>query len=145
MGAVNARAERLVAALENLAVTKGMLHQMAERGQLLELACEMPTCLCPSGRTFFEERVQPMPKWAPNADHYPVLRSRDGMIKADNVRLSHVWCNNLDFGLRTKISAMIEGELSLEEIADDLNGSGQQTSFGGPKWTAAAVRRALVS
>ena len=27
----------------------GMLVKMAERGQLLELECEMPTCYCPKG------------------------------------------------------------------------------------------------
>jgi hypothetical protein len=130
MGAVNERAERLVAALENLDVKQGILHQMAERGQLLELVCEMPTCLCPNGRSFFDKKAQPMPTWAPNADHYPVLRSKDGQLKADNVRLSHVWCNNLDYGLRTKISEMIERGLPLEAIAGDLNGSDAQTSFG---------------
>jgi hypothetical protein len=137
--------EGLVAALENLGLKKGTLHQMARRGQLLELICEMPNCLCPSGRTFFQEKAQPMPKWAPNTDHHPVLKSQKGEFSADNVRLSHVWCNNLDYGLRTKISAMIKKGLSLEAIAGKLNGAGEPTSFGGPKWTPAAVRRALVS
>jgi hypothetical protein len=107
------RRERLVSALEELGLTRGILHQMAERGQLLELACEMPTCMCPNGRTYFAEKGQPMPNWAPNADHYPVLRSRKGILTADNVRLAHVWCNNLDVGLRRKISTMIKRAMSL--------------------------------
>lgn len=35
---------------------RGMLLQMAKRGQVIELRCEMPKCYCPTGRTCFEER-----------------------------------------------------------------------------------------
>ena len=68
---------RVVAGLEALGLTSGTLHQMAKKGQLLELACEMPTCLCPHGRTFFAKKANPMPDWAPNTDHYPgIARNR---------------------------------------------------------------------
>ena len=68
---------RVVAGLEALGLTSGTLHQMAKKGQLLELACEMPTCLCPLGRTFFAKKANPMPDWAPNTDHYPgIARNR---------------------------------------------------------------------
>jgi len=51
----------------------GVLRKMAEHGQLPELRCEMPTCYCPRGRLHFERRPKttPLPKWAPNPDHYP--------------------------------------------------------------------------
>lgn len=35
----------------------GVLWLMAERAQILELACEMPTCYCPKGRSWFEKRA----------------------------------------------------------------------------------------
>lgn len=49
----------------------GMLVQMAERGQLLELECEMPTCYSPYGprRFQYRPRTTPFRDWAPNADH----------------------------------------------------------------------------
>lgn len=136
---------KVVTGLEDLGLTRGVLHQMAKRGQLLDLSCEMPDCLCPHGRTFFEKKENPMPRWAPNIDHYPVLKSQKGELKADNVRLAHVHCNNSDFAIRSKISAMLKKHMSLEEIAAKLNGAGGPAPYGGPKWTAATVRRALVS
>ena len=139
-------AAQVVAGLEALGLKSGTLHQMAKKGQLLELACEMPTCLCPHGRTFFAMKEHPMPDWAPNTDHYPALKNQKGELKADNVRLAHTRCNNSDFGTRSKISAMLLKEhMSLEAIAAKLNGAGGPAPYGGPKWTAATVRRAMVS
>ncbi len=50
----------------------GVLVQMAEWGQLLEFACEMPQCYCPKGRRHFDERTPNEGDWEPNLDHYPV-------------------------------------------------------------------------
>ena len=58
--------------------TRGVLVQMAERGQIVELRCEMPKCYCPKGRGHFEERSTPLPPWAPSPDHYPKLKA-DGV------------------------------------------------------------------
>src|SRR6266511_1272213 len=53
---------------------RGVLVQMAERGQLIELRCEMPRCFCPKGRGYFDPKSVPMTEWAPNPDHYPIDR-----------------------------------------------------------------------
>ena len=37
--------------------TRGVLVQMAKRGQLIELRCEMPNCYCPRGGGQRAERV----------------------------------------------------------------------------------------
>ena len=36
--------------------TRGVLVQMAQRGQIIELRCEMPKCYCHKGRGYFEPR-----------------------------------------------------------------------------------------
>jgi hypothetical protein len=62
---------------------KGVLVQMAERGQLMELRCEMPQCYCPKGRAHFDPRSNPMTDWAPNPDHYPVPKWAGGHLLPD--------------------------------------------------------------
>ena len=54
---------------------KGVLVQMAERGQILELKCEMPQCYHPNARDKFESLATERRMWAPSRDHYPILRS----------------------------------------------------------------------
>src|SRR5438552_3660191 len=101
---------------------------MAKNGQILELRCEMPTCYCEhrDGRKHFDPwpdpRYAPENKWAPNAHHYPTLKMDGGKLKSWNVRLAHVFCNNMDFGWRKRIRRMLEKDptLSFEEIAEAL-------------------------
>ena len=130
----------------------GVVIKMAENGQILKLRCEMPTCYCRDGRRHFDPwpvpREGPQRKWAPNADHYPTLKTDHGHLKPWNVRLSHVYCNNMDSGWRKRIRRMLEKDdtLSFAEIAKALN---KKTSVQVPppakKWTAALVRKAYVS
>ena len=68
---------------------KGVLVQMAERGQLLALKCEMPQCYHHKGRGAFDPVTTPRTKWAPSPDHYPILKSAGGQLVPENVRLSH--------------------------------------------------------
>ncbi|HCO03646.1 MAG TPA: hypothetical protein DIT48_09870 [Actinobacteria bacterium] len=124
---------------------RGVLVQMAERGQLIALRCEMPQCYCPKGRAHFDAKSIPPPKWAPSPDHYPILKSAGGQLRPDNVRLSHVFCNNRDYGWRTKIKALLAKEMSLEAIAQELNRRKVPTAHGGNKWSAPSVRKAFVS
>lgn len=140
-------AERLLA----LGV-RGVLVQMAKNGQILELKCEMPTCYCPQGREHFdpwpEPRYAPERKWSPNADHYPTLKMDGGQLKSWNVRLAHVFCNNMDFGWRKRIRTMLEKDptLSFEKIAHVLNGKKHVlVPPEAASWTAAVVRRAYTS
>lgn len=124
---------------------RGVLVQMAERGQLIELRCEMPSCYCYRGRGYFETRTTPLPDWAPNPDHYPILKSAGGQLRADNVRLSHVLCNRRDYGWRMKIKAMLAKGWALEEIAEELNRKRVPAPHGRNTWSAVSVRRAFVS
>jgi hypothetical protein len=133
---------------------KGVLVRMAENGQILELKCEMPTCYCehPDGRKHFdpwpEPRYAPENKWSPNADHYPTLKMDGGKLKPWNVRLAHVFCNNMDFGWRKRIRTMLEKDptLSFEKIAEALN---RKKDVHVPpetgSWTADVVRKAYTS
>jgi hypothetical protein len=57
--------------------TRGVLVQMAQRGQIIELHCEMPKCYRHKGRGHFESRSTPLPDWAPSPDHYPRLKAND--------------------------------------------------------------------
>ena len=59
---------------------KGVLVQMAERGQLLALKCEMPQCYHHKGRGAFDPVTTPRTKWAPSPDHYPILKSAGGQL-----------------------------------------------------------------
>ena len=60
---------------------KGVLVQMAERGQLLALKCEMPQCYHRKGRAAFDPVPPTRTKWAPSPDHYPTLKSAGGHLR----------------------------------------------------------------
>jgi hypothetical protein len=118
---------------------------MAERGQLLELRCEMPMCYCHKGRAYFEPKSAPLPPWAPSADHYPRLKADGGHLGPWNVRLAHARCNKLDWSWRSRIRRLLEQGMSLEEIAEHLNRRGIRRPHGNVSWSAANVRKAFVS
>jgi len=124
---------------------RGVLVKMAERGQLLALRCEMPQCYHHKGRGAFDPVTTPRTKWAPSPDHYPILKSAGGHLVPENVRLSHVWCNNRDYGWRTQIRTMLAKGKSLADIAEALNSKGVPPAHGTNRWTAAMVRKAYVS
>src|SRR3954447_12063113 len=109
---------------------KGVLVRMAERGQLLELKCEMPQCYHPKGRGAFDPVTTPRSKWAPSPDHYPILKSAGGHLVPENVRLSHVWCNNLDYGWGARGPAVVAEGKDLAEIAATLNDKGVPPAHG---------------
>ena len=123
---------------------KGVLVQMAERGQLLAVKCEMPQCYCFRGRRYFEP-ISPGADWMPTADHYPRLKMHGGRLTPDNVRLGHRLCNQRDYIWRMTINAMLEKRMSLEEIAEELNVEKIPTIHGADRWTATSVRKAFVS
>jgi hypothetical protein len=125
--------------------TRGVLVQMAQRGQLIELRCEMPTCYCQKGRSYFEPRATPLPAWAPSPDHYPRLKADGGHLVPWNVRLSHVLCNRQDYGWRIRIRRMLEKGMSLEEIAETLTRKRIPRPHGSAQWSANTVRKTFVS
>ena len=131
--------------LRKLGLKKGVLVRMAERGQLLDLKCEMPQCYHHKGRGEFDPVTTRRTKWAPSPDHYPILKSAGGQLVAENVRLSHVWCNNRDYGWRTQMRTLLAKGKSLAEIAEALNSKGVPPAHGTNRWTAAMVRKAYVS
>jgi hypothetical protein len=136
---------RVAEGLRARGMVRGILVQMAEREQIIELRCEMPKCFCPKGRAHFDPKSTPMTAWAPNADHYPILKRAGGKLRADNVRLAHVRCNNTDAGWRLKIKAMLAKGMSLQQIADKLTRQKVPRPHGAVSWTARNVRRAFVS
>ncbi len=124
---------------------KGVLVQMAERGQLLALKCEMPQCYHHEGRGAFDPVTTPRTKWAPSRDHYPILKSAGGKLDPENVRLSHTWCNQRDYNWRSQIGTLLAKGESLAEIAEILNRKDVLPAHGTNRWTAAMVRKAYVS
>jgi hypothetical protein len=66
---------------------RGVLLQMAERGQLLALKCEMPHCYHHKGRGKFDQVTTPRTKWAPSPDHYPILKSAGGHLRPETFDL----------------------------------------------------------
>ena len=104
--------------------TRGVLVQMAQRGQIIELRCEMPKCYCHKGRGHFDPKSTPRSDWQPSPDHYPRLKADGGHLVPWNVRLSHVRCNQRDHEWRMRIRRMLEKGMSLEEIAVHLNHEG---------------------
>jgi hypothetical protein len=118
---------------------------MAERGQILELRCEMPQCYCPHGREYFVEKAVPPPDWAPSPDHYPRLKADGGHLDPENVRLAHVLCNRVDYGWRMRIRELLRKKMSLEAIADVLNEKRVPRPHEEARWSAALVRKAFVS
>jgi len=132
--------------LRNLGVKDAdVLVQMAERGQLLALRCEMPQCYHHKGRGAFDPVTTARTKWAPSRDHYPILKSAGGKLVPENVRLSHTECNQRDYNRRKQIGTLLENGKSLEDIADTLNRKGAPPAHGTNQWTAAMVRKAYVS
>lgn len=146
MGKVSASADlALIEHMKELHV-RGILMQMAERGQLLELKCEMPKCFCTRGRKGFDPKTHPPTDWAPSADHYPVPKALGGELHPWNVRVGHVLCNRVDYGWRTRVITLLKRyDMSLEEIAVDLNRKRVRAPHGNNRWTAASVRKALAS
>lgn len=124
---------------------RGVLVEMAERGQLLAVKCEMPQCYHHKGRGAFDLVTKARTKWAPSPDRYPILKSDGGKLVPENVRLSHIWCNNLDYGRRTQIRTLPARGKSLAEIAEALNRKSVPPAHGRSQWTAAMVRKAYVS
>jgi hypothetical protein len=123
----------------------GILMQMAELGQLLELRCEMPKCFHNGGRKAFDEKTHPPTDWAPSADHYPTPRALGGHLRPWNVRVGHVLCNRVDPGWRKRVATMLDRDMALEEIATKLNAKGVKAPHGSGHWTAASVRKSIVS
>ena len=101
-----------------------VLVRMAERGQLLALRCEMPQCYHHKGRGAFDPVGTPGNKWTPSRDHYPTLKSDGGKFVAENVRLSHSWCNKRDWGWRAQVRTQLAKGKSLADIAEFLNRKG---------------------
>ena len=124
---------------------KGVLVQMAERGQLLAVKCEMPQCYHHKGRGAFDEVTTPRKKWAPSPDHYPILKSDGGYLVPENVRLAHIYCNKRDYEWRKQIRTLLAKGKSLAEIAETLNRKRVPPAHGTNQWTAAMVRKAYVS
>ena len=124
---------------------KNVLVQMAERGQLLALKCEMPQCYHHKGRAEFDPVGTPGNKWTPSRDHYPILKFAGGKLVPANVRLSHTECNQRDYVSRKQIGALLANNKSLAEIAETLNRKDVPPAHGTNRWTAAMVRKAYVS
>jgi hypothetical protein len=133
----------VVEKLEALGV-RGILRQLAQDGQIVDVRCEMPQCYCFRGRRYFDPR-SPRSDWSPTPDHYPRLRAHGGHLTPDNVRLAHLLCNRRDYGWRMKINAMLGKRMSLEEIAAHLNAQKVPPIHGTNRWTASSVRKAFVS
>jgi hypothetical protein len=123
---------------------RGILRQLAQDGQILDVRCEMPQCYCFRGRRYFEPQST-LSEWSPTADHYPRLKMHGGHLTPDNVRLAHRLCNQRDYIWRKKINAMLGKRMSLEEIAAHLNAQKVPTIHGTNRWTASSVRKAFVS
>jgi hypothetical protein len=124
---------------------KGVLVQMAERGQILALQCEMPHCYHPKGRGAFDPVTTSPPRWAPSHDHHPILKSAGGRRAPENIRLSHTYCNQRDDHWRKQMRAQLANGKSLAEIAEALNGKDVRPGHGTNRWTPEMVRKAYVS
>jgi hypothetical protein len=142
-GEEQATGQTAVEKLEALRV-RGILRQLAQDGQILDVRCEMPQCYSFRGRRYFEPRG-PYSDWEPTADHYPRLKMHGGHLTPDNVRLGHRLCNRRDYEWRTRIDAMLGKRMSLQQIAEQLNAQKVPTIHGTNRWTAASVRKAFVS
>jgi hypothetical protein len=95
--------ESLIAELEGLGITRGIVRQMVAVGQIIELRCEMPKCYYHKGRRSFEMKRHPPAQWQLLVDHYPILARDGGRMDPWNVRLGHVLCNRYDYGWRVRI------------------------------------------
>ena len=145
---VNAQAESLAAEMRARYKMQGILVQMVERGQIIALACEMPTCYSPAAggaRKRFDPVGSLPDDWVPTLDHHPTLKSKGGTRVPSNSRLAHKKCNRVDQAWKTKIGPMLDEGLSLYEIADVLNAEGVEPPRGQKGWTPRSVRYAYVS
>jgi hypothetical protein len=133
----------VVEKLEALGV-RGILRQLAQDGQIVDVRCEMPQCYCFRGRSYFDPR-SPSSDWSPTPDHYPKLKAHGGHLTPDNVRLAHRLCNRRDYGWRMRINAMLRKRMSLEDIAARLNAQKVPPIHGTNRWTASSVRKAFIS
>ena len=120
-----------------------ILLQLARDGQFIDVCCEMPQCYYHRGRRDFAP-MSPRTDWSPSADHYPILKSHNGKLSADNVRLAHYRCNQNDYIFRTKINAMLVKRMSLDEIAASLNAQNVPKIHGTNEWTPQRVRQAFL-
>jgi hypothetical protein len=71
-----------------------------------------------------------------------------GQLKPWNVRLAHVYCNNMGIGWRSRIRRMLEKDptLSFAKIAEALNmNKSVRVPPPAKLWTAKLVRKAYVS
>jgi hypothetical protein len=59
---------------------RGILGDMAKRGQIIALRCEMPKCYCHKGRGYFDPKSHPPGPWELSPDHYPRLKSDGGHL-----------------------------------------------------------------
>lgn len=59
--------------------------------------CQMPRCLCPSGRAIDPGLRGTYDPWAPSIDHV-VWRSMRGSNRLENLRAAHRQCNMSDAG-----------------------------------------------
>lgn len=76
-------------------------------GLIATVACAMPVCTCPKGRTYFERKGnRRYGVWAPSADRFPLPARSGGEYVPTNVRLAHLSCNNSDGG---KIGGKVSG------------------------------------
>ena len=141
--AVNVQAEALAAEMREDYKMQGILVQMVERGQILALACEMPTCY--SDRKRFDPVGSLPDDWVPTHDHHPTLKSKGGTRVASNSRLAHKKCNRVDVAWKNKIGPMLDRGLSLYQISGALNAKGVEPPRGQKGWTARSVRHAFVS
>jgi hypothetical protein len=133
----------VVEKLEALGV-RGILRQVAQDGQIVDVRREMPQCYCFRGRRYFDPK-SPRSDWSPTPDHYPRLKSQGGHLTPDNVRLAHLRCNQRDYEWRMRINAMLGKRMSLEEIAARLNAQKVPPIHGTNRWTASSVRKAFIS
>jgi hypothetical protein len=122
-----------------------VLLTMAEAGQIIIIRCEMPQCYCPKGRSYFDPKIHPASPWTPSPDHYPQLKADGGHRDPWNIRLSHLHCNNRDYGWRTTIRTMLRNKKSLEEISERLTHKQIAPPHGHPSWSPTLVRKAFVS
>lgn len=142
---VNVHAESLAAEMRADYKMKGILVEMVERGQILALTCEMPTCYLQDGRKYFDPVGSVPDDWVPTRDYYPTLRSQKGTRVPSNIRLAHKKCNGVDQAWKKKIGPMLDRGLSLLEISDVLNAKRVEPPRGQKGWTPRSVRHAFVS
>lgn len=142
---VNARAESLAADMRGNYKMQGILVQMVERGQIMVLRCEMPTCYSDAGRQSFDPVGTLPDDWVPTQDHHPTLKSKGGKRVPSNSRLAHKKCNAVDQAWKTRIEPLLDAGQSLREISDALNVDGVEPPRGQKNWTPRSVRYAYTS